>query len=233
MNSIPQHTEYGLFADDTALWSASNTIINLKNRLQSSINEFQNWCRSWKLTIQPIKTELLYFSPHPRKKYKNKLEIEAEGVTIKPTLSSRYLGVIFDHKLDWRCHVKHIETKAASRISLLRLLSKLNPNANPNTMLTSYKSLVRSIISYGSPILLLANEKIWKRLQVVQNKALKATLGFPIYTSTQYVHKISNIPEIKIHTTTLLQQAIIRAKMHNDKISEENLLQIQLQIEIV
>ncbi|CAM2701211.1 unnamed protein product [Rotaria socialis] len=42
MNCIHQHTEHGLFADDTALWASSNTITNLKNRLQSSINEFQN-----------------------------------------------------------------------------------------------------------------------------------------------------------------------------------------------
>jgi hypothetical protein len=45
-NSLPQHTEYGLFADDTALWAASNTITNLKNRLQLSVNEFYTWCNS-------------------------------------------------------------------------------------------------------------------------------------------------------------------------------------------
>ncbi len=40
MNSIPEHTEHGLFADDTALWATSNTITNLKNHLQASVNEF-------------------------------------------------------------------------------------------------------------------------------------------------------------------------------------------------
>jgi hypothetical protein len=227
MNSIDQHTEHGLFADYTALWSSSSTITNLKHRLQVSINEFQNWCNSWKLTIQPTKTELLHFSPHPRKKYKHKLEIEVGDVNIKPVLSARYLGIIFDHKLDWRIHVKHIETKVPSRIYLLRLLSKLTPNANLNTMLILYKSLARSIISYGSLVLLTANKRIWKRLHILQNKALKATLGLPIYTSTKYVHKIGNIPEIKMHSTTVLQQSITRARVYNDKISEENLLQIQ------
>ncbi|CAF1219910.1 unnamed protein product [Rotaria sordida] len=231
MNSIHQHTEYGLFADDAALWTTSNTITNLNYRLQSSINEFQKWCSSWKLTIQPTKTELLYFSPHPRKKYRKKLEIEVEDIIIKPTSSARYLGVIFDHKLDWRTQVKHVETKVASRISLLRFLSKLNPNANLNTMLTLYKSLVRSVISYGSTILLTAKENIWKRLQTIQNKALKATLGFPIYTSTKYVHSVSNIQEIKAYSTTLFEQSITRARIYDDKITENNLLKIQLHIE--
>ncbi|CAF1446819.1 unnamed protein product, partial [Rotaria sordida] len=44
MNNVHQHTQHGLFADDTALWTTSNTITNLNYRLQSSINEFQKWC---------------------------------------------------------------------------------------------------------------------------------------------------------------------------------------------
>jgi hypothetical protein len=58
------------------------------------------------------------------------------------------------------------------------------------------------------------------------------TLRLPLYISTVYVHKIDNIPEIKIHLTTLLQQSITRARIDNDKITEDNLLQIQLQIEM-
>ena len=111
MNSISQHTENGLFADDTALWSASNTITNINHHLQASVNEFYKWCNTWKLTIQPTKTEMLYFSPHPRKKYKKKIAIQVEDTIIKPIVAARYLGVIFDHQLKWRSHMNHIETK--------------------------------------------------------------------------------------------------------------------------
>jgi hypothetical protein len=226
MNNIHQHTDHGLFADDTALWSTSNTITNLKHRLQSSVNEFYTWCNTWKLTIQPTKTEMIYFSPHPRKKYKNKITIQVEDTNIKPISSARYLGVIFDHQLNWRSHTHHIETKVASRISLLRLLSKLNPNSNINIMINLFKSLVRSIITYGSSVLLTADEKIWKRIQIVQNKALRAALGLPIYTSTKYIHNSTNISEIKNYATYLLQQSITRANNYNDTISKENLLHI-------
>ncbi|CAF4844294.1 unnamed protein product [Rotaria socialis] len=58
MNTIPAHTEHGLFADDTALWTASLQLTHLNNRLQQSINEFEKWCKAWKLTLQPTKTEL-------------------------------------------------------------------------------------------------------------------------------------------------------------------------------
>ncbi|CAF4520192.1 unnamed protein product, partial [Rotaria socialis] len=71
MNGIPLHTENGLFADDTALWTSSHQLTNLNDRLQQSINEFEKWCKAWKLKLQPTKTELVHFSIHPRKKYKN------------------------------------------------------------------------------------------------------------------------------------------------------------------
>ncbi|CAF3313020.1 unnamed protein product [Rotaria sp. Silwood2] len=234
MNSIHHHTEHGLFADDTALWTTSNTITNLNYRLQSSINEFQKWCSSWKLTIQPTKTELIYFSPHPRKKYRKKLAIEVEDVVIQPTSSARYLGVIFDHKLDWRTQVKHVETKVASRINLLRFLSKLNPNANLNTMLTLYKSLVRSVIAYGSIILLTAKENIWKRLQTIQNKALKATLGFPIYTSTKYVHSIIHHLH-QVHRKNLHQVVLNddQGKLYEELLSEQQDLNNHIPLHIV
>ncbi|CAF1578000.1 unnamed protein product [Rotaria magnacalcarata] len=67
MNGIPQHTEYGLFADNTALWTSSNTITSLSSKLQQSVDEFQSWCKSWKLKLQPTKTKLIYFTIHPQK----------------------------------------------------------------------------------------------------------------------------------------------------------------------
>ncbi|CAF3890019.1 unnamed protein product, partial [Rotaria sp. Silwood1] len=42
MNAIPDHTEHGLFADDTALWTSSNTTTSLNSRLQQSIDAFES-----------------------------------------------------------------------------------------------------------------------------------------------------------------------------------------------
>src|ERR1700722_7216029 len=97
---------------------------------------------------------MMHFSPHPKKKYKNPVRLNVENINIKPQDSARYLGVIFDRKLDWRCHTKHIESKAASRIGLLRFLSRAARNPNDKTMLNIFKALVRTVLTYGFPILL-------------------------------------------------------------------------------
>ncbi|CAF1527231.1 unnamed protein product [Adineta ricciae] len=216
MNEIPTHTEHGLFADDTALWTSGHTLTSLKSRLQQSINEFESWCKSWKLKLQPTKTELIHFSLHPRKKYKNPVIVKVENTTIKPLDSTRYLGVIIDKRLKWRTHLDHIEAKIAPRIGLLRYLSIAAQEPNNKTMINIYKSIVRTVIIYGYPILLTADQKIWDRLQIMQNKALRAAFGLPIYTSVKYIHNISNISKIKGYAIGLLKRAIRKASTDND-----------------
>jgi exonuclease III len=230
MNGIPKHTEHGLFADDTALWTSSTTLKSLSSRLQQSIDEFQSWCKSWKLQLQPTKTELIHFSVHPRKKYKNPVTVKVENTIIKPLDSTRYLGVIIDKKLNWRTHIQHIESKIASRITLLRFLNKASYEPNDKIMINIFKSLARPIITYGYPVLLTAKEKIWDRMQIMQNKAIRAALGLPTYTSVEYIHKLTNIPKIKDYATTMLHRSIQTAISNNDIILKNHLQDILQQI---
>ena len=64
-------------------------------------------------------------------------------------------------------------------------------------MINIFKSTERTIIIYGFPVLMTADQNAWKRLQIMPNKAIRAALGLPIYTSIEHIHKISNIPKIK------------------------------------
>ncbi|CAF1684172.1 unnamed protein product, partial [Adineta ricciae] len=182
MNDIPSHTEHGLFADDTALWTSTISTTGLNLRLQQSIDAFESWCSSRKLKLQPTKTELIHFSIRPRKKYKNPVEVKMENTIITPVEHTRYLGVIIDKRLNWRKHLDHIESRIGPRIGLLRYLSRIAYKPNMKIMINIFKSIVRTIIIYGYPVLLTADQHIWNRLQIMQNKALRAALGLPIYT---------------------------------------------------
>ena len=144
------------------------------------------------------------------------MSILAEETEIKPVKSARYLGIIFDHQLKWRSHIHHIEDKTATRICLLRFLSKLNLQANEQIMINLYKSLVRSVITYGCTVLLKADNSIWKRVQILQKKALRAALGLPIYTSTEYIHLRTKVPMITDYAKEILNKAISRAGICQD-----------------
>ena len=69
-----------------------------------------------------------------------------ENTMIKPQNTARYLGVTFDKKLDWRIHTRRVEMKVASRIGLLKFLSRSTTNVNDQTMTNLYKTLVKSLL---------------------------------------------------------------------------------------
>ncbi|CAF4508023.1 unnamed protein product [Rotaria socialis] len=197
MNDIPTHTEHRQFADNTALWTSLNTMTYLSSRLQQSVDAFESWCKSWKLKLQPTKTEMIHFTIHPRKK-----------------------------QLNWQRHLDHIETKIAPRIGLLRYLSRTAYEPNNRTLINIFKSIARSIIIYDYTVLLTTDHNVCSRIQIILNKAFRAALGLPIYTSLDYIHKISNIPNIKDYATTLLKQAIQTSTANKDITSRKYLQDI-------
>jgi hypothetical protein len=67
-------------------------------------------------------------------------------------------------------------------------------------------------------------------MQIMQNKAIRAALDLPIYTSVDYIHKISNVPKIKDYATGLLHQAIQTATMNNGTTLHDHLQTILQQI---
>ncbi|CAF1212778.1 unnamed protein product [Didymodactylos carnosus] len=167
MDGLPFYTDHGLFADDTALWTSCNTASGLNRRLQESMNVVARWCEISKVTLQSSKTEMLHFSVHRRKQYKNQVQVIVGAATIRPQAHARYLEVIYDKTLSWKEHVNHVKEKVNSKINLLRFLSRSIPESNDRIMVNLFKSLIRPVLTFGVSILLKAEHKIWQELQTL------------------------------------------------------------------
>jgi hypothetical protein len=93
-------------------------------------------------------------------------------------------------------------------------------------MINIFKSIVRTVMVYEHPLLLTASNRVWKRLQIIQNKALRVALNLPYYTSTKYIHRITNVPLIQDYAQSLLRRSIATATLNNDTLLRTNLEQI-------
>ena len=62
---------------------------------------------------------------------------------------TKYLGVTIDHKLSWNEHIQRIANKAAQANAFLYRNLRHCPT---NIKCTCYKSMVRSIVEYASPV---------------------------------------------------------------------------------
>ncbi|KAE9533568.1 hypothetical protein AGLY_009206 [Aphis glycines] len=69
-----------------------------------------------------------------------------------PDNNLRILGLIFDHKLSWKTHIKKLKTSCMGRMNIIKTLSNLSWGSDQNSLILIYKSLILSLMNYGSVI---------------------------------------------------------------------------------
>ena len=88
------------------------------------------------------------------------------------------LGVIFDSpKLTFKKHLNYIIQETKKRLNTLRALSSIRWGANRNLLRRVYLSFIRSRIEYGIAIYGNLCQSDLRKLEVLQNQALRCILG--------------------------------------------------------
>jgi hypothetical protein len=103
------------------------------------------------------------------------------------------LGLILDPKLKWKPHIEHSRNEGMGVMSTLYPLFNRRSPLSARTRLLLYNTLIRP---YASPTFPNAAHTHIKRLQVVQNKALKTIYNTPFYTNLTKLHANKNIPTL-------------------------------------
>jgi hypothetical protein len=68
---------------------------------------------------------------------------------------------------------------------------------NQENKLLIYKQIIRPSMCYASTIINSAAKTNMKRLQIIQNKIIKICINVPWFTSTDFIHEITNIETIQ------------------------------------
>ena len=88
------------------------------------------------------------------------------------------LGVTLGTHLTFTQHCINIEVKVQQRIIVLKALAGSTLGCDKETLLTTYQTIGRSILSYCCPLWTPSpKDTNWSRLQRAQNSALRITTG--------------------------------------------------------
>jgi hypothetical protein len=68
----------------------------------------------------------------------------------------KILGLIFDKKRTRTAHIKKLNDIAKKRLNINKVLSSTKWGADVKTLINIYKSLIRSILDYGSTLYMTA-----------------------------------------------------------------------------
>jgi len=127
------------YADDaTIILPHFNT--DIFNSIEAKIEIMTDWCTENHIHLNKEKTQIMTFrkdkslSLHP-----------------KHTKTMKILGMTFNDKLKWDDHVHKICKVASQRLYIIKAMKHYAPNKD---LIILYKSLVESILLYGSPLFL-------------------------------------------------------------------------------
>ena len=123
INDLPtriQSCETTLYANDTLLYYASPSVIDLENKINSDLCNVATWLENNFLTLNVEKSEfILIGSPYKLKTCEN-VNITIQGSSVKCTNSIKYLGIKINQNLSCSYHVEDIIKKCNQRIGILR-----------------------------------------------------------------------------------------------------------------
>ena len=176
------------FADDFSAMESSPDLDVIETNLVQAFLRINEWARSVKLEIAPSKSHVTLFTPdsHQSNKFP---KISIDGVDVPLNKTPKILGVILDTHFSFAPHVVEIAKQCTARLSILRAVAGQDWGKSKETLLTTYKSLILSKLTYAAPIWHPnASFTSLKRLQTVQNEALRIATGCHRMSSIDHLH---------------------------------------------
>ena len=162
------------YADDLLLYSSNHSIEKACTSLSLGLELLKSWLDTNSLQLSTSKSTVILFTKMRTPPQFNVL-YDNTPIPIKDQV--KFLGVILDSKLTGVPHCDYVAAKCERNLNILRCLSGVWWGAHPFSLKLLYNALIRSILDYGTFLLEPGNSTAFKKLDVIQSKALRLTTG--------------------------------------------------------
>jgi hypothetical protein len=196
-----KHSSTSHFADDTYLLSIADRkpnvhpVHSLQAKLNKDLKGLYQWLLANKISLNAAKTELIIFRK-PSQKYIPTPNIKINGKRIVPVSNIKYLGVYLNEFLDGSSHCIQLQSKLQRAVGMIAKIRHFIKQSPPQ-LLSIYHSIFSSHMIYGCQIWGLADDKYTKKIQTLQNRALRLTT-FADSPTSPYQHMAPIYKDLKI-----------------------------------
>lgn len=165
-----------IYADDILVYCCSDSIQDGRKFLQESLWDIQRWCRFWHMELNTDKCLAVNLS---RRRGECDFSFWINSRPVRWSHSLKFLGFQFARRGGFRHQVDYLRGKALKRINILKALASRTYGARSFHLLTLANASIRGLADYGAPILGMASDSLFKRLEVINTSALRVALGLP------------------------------------------------------
>jgi exonuclease III len=160
-----------LFADDTLIYISGKNVEESILKMNNELKNLVTWLKMNKLVLNIEKTVYMNISS---KRVETDSVVLMDDKVIKNVNQAKYLGIIMDSRLNFADHFDYVLQKMSRKISFLwRIRRKLDLNHR----ITVFMTVIAPHIEYCSTILFIMSEERIKKLQKLQNRAMRIILG--------------------------------------------------------
>jgi hypothetical protein len=206
-----------MFTDDSTIYCKGRNINTSITIMQNAIHEISKWEKSTEFKFGPAKSKSIPFS------YKTNItphQIYMNNILIPLTNDLKMLGLNQNNQLNWSKHIKMIKTKTKLRLNVIRAIFNRAWGANNTIIIRTYKSLVLSVIDYGSIIYEAAPESILKSLDPIHSQGIRLSIGAFKTSPVPSILCEANTPPLEIRRNILTHKfALKRLADKNNTIS--------------
>ncbi|CAL4067481.1 unnamed protein product, partial [Meganyctiphanes norvegica] len=196
LSASSTHIKYTLYADDIVIWSDAQDLDVAKTEIQKTLDELGRWQDLWGTTFSAEKSNFMVFT---KKRTLSAVHLRIKGVAIPETDSTFFLGLKFDCKLRWDKHIQYLFDSCSKRLNVLRSIQSHAWGADRSSILLVYKSFIRAKFDYGCHIYDAAAPTIKKKLNTIQNTALRLATGALRNTTIKKLEVEANVLPLQLH----------------------------------
>ena len=208
--ALESNTECSLYVDDFLICYRSNNMETIERKLQLSINKLSDWTLKNGFTFSRSKTVAMHFCN--KQKTPDDPCLTLNGSPIKFVKETKFLGLVWDTKLNFRAHINHLKSRCAKALNLLKSLANTDWGADCATLLKLYRSLIRSKLDYGSIVYGSARDSYIKVLDPIHNQGLRLCLGVLRTSPAESIYVEAHEPSLADRRKKLALQYYFKLK---------------------
>ena len=207
VDCLKEDIDGSLYVDDFLISCRSKNMFSIERKLQLCLNRLQRWCDENGFKFSKSKTVCVHFCQkrglHPDP------DLLLDGSPIPVVPETKFLGVIFDKKLNFVPHLKHLKVKCTKALNIIKVVAKTDWGADRKVLLRLYRALIRSKLDYGCIVYGSARKSYLQMLEPVANQGLRLCLGAFRTSNANSLHVEANELPLSLRRQKLsLQYAI-------------------------
>lgn len=173
--NIPHDVQPLMYADDLVVYYADHNEEIIQNKLSATLDNLEQWNKTYGLNFNSDKTKIVHFCKL-RKPHDN-IELKLYGYTIECVESYKFLGVIFDRKLNWEDNTRLIKTKCSKRLDIIKCVARKKWGIHRKTLMMMHNALIVSTLTYGIIVYGNLNNKSLKKLSSAYHNSIRLVTG--------------------------------------------------------